>query len=126
MDEKKYLQLEYLDCYRTAADLSQYVWQCVRRWDRFAQDTIGKQFVRAVDSISSNIAEGFGRFHKKDKILFYKYSYGSVSESTDWNEKGRKRQLLSAEEHEHIKNELQKLPKSIHQLIQYTDRKLKL
>ncbi|MCK4639103.1 MAG: four helix bundle protein, partial [Bacteroidales bacterium] len=26
----------------------------------------------AADSISANIAEGFGRYHKKDKIKFYR------------------------------------------------------
>jgi len=31
----------------------------------FAKDTIGKQFARSVDSISANIAEGFGRYTKK-------------------------------------------------------------
>ena len=30
------------------------------------------QYIRAIDSISSNLAEGFGRYHKKDKIHFYK------------------------------------------------------
>ncbi|MBA4411197.1 MAG: four helix bundle protein [Bacteroidota bacterium] len=48
-----------------------------------AQKTIGAQFIEAADSISANIAEGFGRYHKKDKIKFYYYSRGSTFESTD-------------------------------------------
>lgn len=36
------------------------------------------QIINAIDSISANIAEGFGRYGKKDKIKFYYYSFGSV------------------------------------------------
>lgn len=34
----------------------------------------------AAVSISGNIAEGYGRWHKKDKINFYYYSRGSTCE----------------------------------------------
>jgi len=77
---KNYLQLNNIGAYKIAFNLSNYVWGMVVKWDYFTKDTIGKQFVRAVDSISSNIAEGFGRYSKKDKIKFYRYSYGSIKE----------------------------------------------
>jgi four helix bundle protein len=41
--------------------------------ENFSQRTVGEQFVRAVDSISANIA-GFWKVWKKDKIKFYRYS----------------------------------------------------
>lgn len=85
--EKKYLQLNDLDAYKISYNLSNYVWDVVLKWDYLAKDTVGKQFIRAIDSVSANIAEGFGRFGKKDKINFYRYSFGSVKESLDWNEK---------------------------------------
>jgi four helix bundle protein len=122
--EKRYLQLNDIDCYKTAFNLSNYVWNIVVTWDYFSKDTIGKQFVRAIDSISANIAEGFGRFGKKDKIHFYYYSFGSLKESLDWNEKAKIRKLLTQEQYIHIFKELDKLPKSIHQLIKYTNLKL--
>lgn len=122
---KKYLQLSDLDAYRVAFNLSNYVWGVVVKWDFFAKDTVGKQFVRAMDSVSSNIAEGFGRFSKKDKIHFYRYSYGSIKESLDWNEKSKQRQLLTIAQYTRIFNELQKLPMLVHQLIQFTNQKLK-
>ena len=50
-----------------AFDLSNYVWDVVLKWDYFSRDTVGKQYVKAIDSISANIAEGFGRYHKKEK-----------------------------------------------------------
>jgi len=118
------LQLNSIECYKIAFNLANYVWNVVIKWDYFAKDTVGKQFVRAVDSVSANIAEGFGRFGKKDKINFYRYSYGSVKESLDWNEKSKIRNLLNKEQYSHIFQELDKLPKSIHQLIKFTDLKL--
>lgn len=123
--EKKYLELNDIDAYKTAFNLSNYVWNIVLNWDILARKTIGGQFIRAVDSISANIAEGFGRFHKKDKIHFYRISHGSVNESLDWNEKANIRKLLKDEEYNYIFEQLKKLPKSINQLIQYTNQKLK-
>ena len=122
--EKKYLQLNDIDAYKTAFNLSNYVWEIVIHWNYFAKNTVGEQFVRATDSISANIAEGFGRYSKKDKIKFFRYSNGSLKESFDWNQKAKVRKLLSDEEYDHIFQELNKLPKGINQLIQFTNQKL--
>lgn len=122
--KKKYLQLNDIDAYKIAFNLSNYVWSVIAEWDYFAKDAVGRQFVRAVDSISANIAEGFGRYTKKDKINFYRYSYGSIKESLDWNQKAKARKLITSGQYEHIVGELQKLPKLVNQLIQYTNQKL--
>ena len=122
----KYLKLSDIECYRISFNLSNYVWNIVMKWDWFAKKTVGTQFVTAVDSISANIAEGFGRYHKKDKIKFYRYSQGSNKESFDWNQKSKVRNLLTPEEYQHILIELQKLPHSINKLIKFTNDKLKI
>jgi len=87
--ENKFLKLNDISAYKASFLLSNYIWDIVVQWDYFAKDTIGKQFVRAVDSISANIAEGFGRYGKKDKVKFYRYSFGSLKECFDWNEKSK-------------------------------------
>src|SRR5574338_831469 len=122
--DKKYLKLNDIDANKIAFNLSNYVWDLILKWDRFNSDTIGKQFVRAVDSISANIAEGFGRYSKKDKVKFYRISFGSMYESLDWNEKALKRKLLIKSDYDYIYSELKKLPKLIHQLIKFTNTKL--
>ncbi len=121
----KYLQLNDIDCYKRSLHLSQYVWNFVVTWDYFAKQTVGMQFVTAIDSISANIAEGFGRYSKRDKIKFYYYSFGSVKEGCDWNEKAKMRKLTSSQQYQYVLAELQILPKEIHQLINFTDDKLK-
>lgn len=121
----KYLQLNDIDCYKRSLKLSSYVWDIVTTWDWFAKRTVGVQFVTAIDSISANIAEGFGRYGKKDKCKFYYYSFGSVKEGFDWNEKSKYRKLLATEQYQHILKELNELPIEIHQLIKFTNLRLK-
>ena len=41
---------------------------------------VTSQLRRAASSITANIAEGFSRYHYKDKIKFYYQARGSVSE----------------------------------------------
>lgn len=124
MDEKRYLKLNDIDAYKITFQLSNYVWDIVLLWEHFARDTIGKQFVRALDSNSANIAEGFGRHSKKEKVVFFRYARGSVLESLDWNEKAKLRNLITTEQYTNIYAELQKMPRLINQLIKYTNDKL--
>jgi len=124
METKKYLKLNDIEAYRIAFKLSNQVWDIVLKWDYFAKDTVGKQFVKSVDSISANIAEGFGRYSKKDKVKFFRYSVGSLYESLYWNDKSHIRKLLSEDEYSHIFSEMIKLPKAINSLILYTNKKL--
>ena len=122
----RYLTFEDISAYNISFELSNYVWDVVMNWDMFAKRTIGGQLVYAVDSISANIAEGFGRYFKKDKVNFYRYSRGSAVEASDWNNKALKRNLLTLDQYQHIKNELDKLPYEINKLIKYTNLKLKV
>jgi four helix bundle protein len=119
-----YLKLNDIECYRIAFRLSNYVWSIVINWESFPKRVVGAQFAGAADSISANIAEGFGRHFKKYKIKFYSYSKGSLKESLDWNEKAKVRKLITTEEYDHIFGELNKLPKSINSLIKFTNEKL--
>ena len=68
--EKKFLQLKDIGAYGSSYALSNYVWDIVVCWKFFEKDTIGKQFAKAIDSVSANIAEGFGRFLRKKKFSF--------------------------------------------------------
>jgi len=126
MNERKtgYLDIRDLESYRKSYKLSNYVWEIIMKWDYFPRETVGRQFVRAVDSISANIAEGFGRYHKKDQIKFYRYSLGSLKESQDWCEKSKHRKLINSLQHKHIQDQLCVLPREIYNLINFTDKKL--
>ena len=57
------MRLEDLQVYQLAMDIGERVWEIVVRWDFFAKDTVGRQLVKATDSMAANLSEGFGRFY---------------------------------------------------------------
>lgn len=122
----KKFKLEDISAYRIASELSDYVWEIVLKWDWLAKRTLGSQFINSTDFISGNIAEGYGRYHKKDKIKFFYNSRASVFESAHWCKRAFKRKLISNKENEHILTRLRKLPKEINTLIKITAEKLKI
>jgi four helix bundle protein len=71
-----YFNLEELEVYQLAEVFSEEIWKVVVGWDYFAKDTVGKQMVRSADSISANIAEGYGRYHYKENRNFCYFSRG--------------------------------------------------
>lgn len=125
MENSKYLKLNDIEAYKISYHLSNYIWDIIIQWESFPKRTLGEQFIRACDSISANIAEGFGRWYKKDKIKFYRYSQGSSKECFDWNEKAKTRKLITQEQYTYIFNQLSLLPLKINALIKYTNEHLK-
>lgn len=109
--QERYIDLKDIRAYCKAFELSNLIWDLVIKWEYFSKDTLGKQLVKAVDSISANIAEGFGRYYKKDKIVFYRYSAGSLKETTDWIEKAIYRKLINTEEFDTIQEIIKQLQK---------------
>lgn len=55
------MQLDELRVYTLSMEMGEKVWNIVAEWNYFEKDTVGKQLVRAVDSVASNLSEGFGR-----------------------------------------------------------------
>jgi len=121
----QFINIETIDAYNRSFKLSNRIWGVVIKWDNLEKFSVGSQLTRASDSISANLAEGFGRYHKKDKIKFYRYSFGSLLETIDWIKKAKSRELIDEEQFLSFMNELDKLPLEINQLIKYTNIKLK-
>jgi hypothetical protein len=44
--EKNYLTIDKISSYQKSFNLSNEIWEVVIKWDYFAKDTVGKQFVR--------------------------------------------------------------------------------
>jgi len=93
-----FYNLEDLEVYQLAESFSDEIWFIVNEWDYFAKDTVGKQVVRSADSISANIAEGYGRYHYKVNRNFCYFSRGSIIETKGWLRKSKTRNLLSEEQ----------------------------
>jgi four helix bundle protein len=89
---------EKLRVYRLAERLGQTVWKTTMRWDSFNQSTLGRQLLRAADSIGANIAEGAGRGSFADNRRFVRIARGSLYETKHWLRCAFQRQLLSTPE----------------------------
>lgn len=120
------LRLENLTSYKISCDLASIIYKIVKSWGYLDKQTIGVQLIRATDSIGANIAEGFGRYHKKDKIKFYYNARASAVESDHWIETASKRNLLGEKDYVQINELIEKLPKEINLLIKLTENNLKI
>jgi four helix bundle protein len=89
---------ENLRVYQLSEKLADAVWNIVLKWDWFAKDTVGKQFVKAADSVGANISEGSGRGSYQDNRRFVKISRGSLNEVKHWKRRACNRRLLTDEE----------------------------
>lgn len=86
---------EKLRVYQLAEQIADELWKIVVKWDIFAKDTVGKQLVRAADSIGANIAEGTGRGSFKDNRRFVRIARGSLYETRHWLRRAYVRELLT-------------------------------
>ena len=109
--------LSDLEVYKMANEIGEEIWNLVIGWDYFAKDTLGKQLVRAADSISLNIAEGYGRFHFKENKNFCYFSRGSAYETRNCLHKALKRNLISSEQHSQLWNKLELFLKKLNRYI---------
>ncbi|MFH0873888.1 MAG: four helix bundle protein [Candidatus Komeilibacteria bacterium] len=113
------------NAYKLSYELANIIWSIVADWKLFEKQTIGNQLVRSTDSISSNIAEGWARYYKKDKILFFNYARSSLAECQCWILKAVDRRLIVSDKQKEIDSILLELPKELNGLIKGTKENLK-
>lgn len=101
--------LEKLEVYQLSETFSDIIWDIVMAWDNFRKDTIGKQIVRSADSISANIAEGYGRYYYKESKQFFFYSRGSLQETKSWLSKCQRRKIIEKAKADELINEAEKI-----------------
>ena len=100
------MKLEELQVHTLSMHLAEKIWAIVIEWDYFSKDIIGKQLVRAADSIAANPSEGFGRYHYKENTHFSYYSRGSLYETKTWLTKSHNRKLISNDDFESFIHEI--------------------
>jgi four helix bundle protein len=101
---------ENLEVYQLAEKLADAVWEIVENWAPLARDTVGKQLIRAADSIGANIAEGAGRGAYQDNRRFVRVARGSLNETKHWLRRAYRRKLLNEERVASLKSILHELP----------------
>jgi len=112
---------EKLVCYQRALDLADQVAALGQGFPRgfyFLRD----QLNQASLSIPTNIAEGNGRFTKRDRKNFFGIARGSTHECVPLLELARRRELLDEVRHEALRDELEEIAKMLSGLISGLDR----
>lgn len=102
--EKKFIELKDLEVYNLARKMSDISWTIFESMNYEMKKIVGDQFVRSVDSIGANIAEGYGRYHFKDKVRFYYIARASMNEAIiHWSELLVERKAISNEQYKALK-----------------------
>ena len=116
--------LDDLEVYKIALQIGETVWNVVLKWEWFAKKTVGAQYVEAADSISANIAEGYGRYSFKENRQFCFYSRGSLLETKNWTTKAKNRNLITEIEYNELMDKLLSAHKMLNSYINYIERQM--
>ena len=103
------MKLEDMEIYNISMEIGDEIWFSVVEWENLAKFSIGQQIVRSADSIAANIAEGYGRYHLKDRKNFMFYARGSHYETITWLTKARNRKIIGNEFFEGVIAKMEKL-----------------
>ncbi len=116
--------IEELEIYKLSMDIAEELWNVVSNWDNFAKNAIGYQLIRATDSISANISEGYGRFSYKENRQFCYIARGSLYETKTFLTKAYNRNLIEIQQHDLIIEKLNSLLKMLNAYIKYINSKI--
>jgi four helix bundle protein len=124
MENQSYIELKNLEVYKMSRQLSSIAWKIFCRMGYEDKKHIGDQFLRSVDSVGANIAEGYGRFHYLDKVRFYYNARASHFEAfVHWLELLSERERISPEEFETINKKATSLQVKLNNFITVTTKK---
>jgi len=116
---------ENLEIYQLSEILSDEIWEIVLKWRNLAQDTVGKQLIRATDSIGANIAEGSGRGSAQDNRRFLRMARGSLYETRHWLRRAHKRNLLLSEQTDKLSPIIKELTPKLNSYLRSIDETIK-
>mgnify|MGYP001828852588 CR=1 FL=1 len=119
-----FLRFEDLRVFQLAEKLCDGIWEIVGEWNYFEKNTVGKQLVKAADSIGANIAEGSGRGTFNDNKRFIRIARGSLNEVKFWIERANKRSLLDTEQNEYFTKILDELAPTLNAYLKSIGRNI--
>lgn len=108
---------EKLDVYQRAVEFADKTFSVAGGFPR-GQSVISDQLKRAALSIPLNIAEGCGRWHKKDKKQFYLISRGSAFECVAAISICKSQSLIDHQTCDELKDDLNRLCQMLTKLVQ--------
>jgi len=107
---------EKLDVYQKAVNFAEAIQQVTEGFPKGSYYLVD-QLNRAAMSISTNIAEGNGRFHKADRASFFRIARGSAFECVPILEICKRRALLTDDRHAQLLAQLESIARMLSGLI---------
>jgi four helix bundle protein len=107
---------ENLDVYKKAVDFADKIYESTKDFPK-GNYYLTDQLNRAALSISANIAEGNGRFHKADRSNFFRIARGSAFECVPILEICRRKAFIAESKCDEFKGEVENLCKMLSGLI---------
>jgi four helix bundle protein len=103
------MELNDLEVYKLAREISRRAWDIYNKFDWQTKKILGDQFIESIDSIGSNLAEGFGRFHYLDRNKFNYNARGSLIEALHWLDLLYERKKIEEETYKNFNQKLRQL-----------------
>lgn len=111
-----------LEVWKEAHKLTLLVYKITASFPKSEQYGLISQLRRAAVSVESCIAEGFSRYHYKDRLRFYYDSRGSISEVQTQFLIAKDLKFVSKEEFEALWNQTEKVAIILSGLIKSTEK----
>ena len=119
----KIISFTDLETWKQAHNLVKFIYETTDNFSKTDMFGITSQMQRSALSISSNIAEGFGRQSSKDKLRFYVIARGSLTELQNQLIVCKDTNKISYEKYIKLEEQSILTHKLLHGLIKSTDRK---
>jgi four helix bundle protein len=112
-----YKSFEEMPVWQEAFQLANCIYDLIEKFPKTEMYALSDQLRRASVSISSNIAESYGRYHILDTINFYYHSRGSLCETKSHLLFALERKYISNEEYKVLSETIEKTYNDINSII---------
>jgi four helix bundle protein len=116
-DRMKYNSFKDMPVWKETMDIAETVFKMTEGLPKKEDYGLTSQVRRSALSMSGNIAEAFGRYHINDKINFYYFSRGSITETSSHLEYGVRVGYFDREQTKIISDKLDNLLEEINRLV---------
>lgn len=106
-----------LEIYQSSLPIAEKIYKLAEKFPKDETYGLADQLRRASASIGANITEGFGRFHYKDKLLFFYDSRGFAYETMHFIELSSRIGYINDEDRSNLIEALNKLSVRINNFI---------
>jgi len=110
---------EELNVYQKARAFRIRISELTRNFPAAEKYRLTDQLIRASRSVTSQIAEGFGRFHYQENIQFCRISRGSLTEIQEHLNTALDEGILDKEKHEELLEEKAEIMRLLNGYINY-------